>query len=93
MSHLIIIMKERNEKTLPNTCSTIPKCHSHIDENQELWCLENFNQELISSHKLELDQFKSWINWQVYHSMRLNLNVDVTPVPNFVIQFSSLNLC
>ena len=33
MSHLINIMKERNEKTLPNTCSTISDCLSHIDEN------------------------------------------------------------
>ena len=49
-------MKDKNEKTLPNTCSTIPNFLSHIDENQELWCLRNFNQESISSHKLELDQ-------------------------------------
>jgi len=58
MSHLINIMKYRNEETLPNTCLTILNCPSHIDENQESWCLGDFNQESISSHKLELDQFQ-----------------------------------
>ena len=33
MSHLINIVKGKNEETLPNTCSTIPKIPSHIDEN------------------------------------------------------------
>ena len=33
MSHLINIVKHRNEETLPNICSIIPDCLSHIDEN------------------------------------------------------------
>ena len=36
-SRLNNIMKERNEETLPNTCSTIPDCPSHIDRNEESW--------------------------------------------------------
>ena len=33
-------------------------CPSHIDRKEESWCLGDFNQESISSHKLELDQFQ-----------------------------------
>ena len=35
---------------------TISDTSNHIDENQELWYLEDFDQDSISSHKLELDQ-------------------------------------
>ena len=35
MSRLINIVKDRNKKTLPNTCSTIPDCPNHVDEHQE----------------------------------------------------------
>ena len=48
----------RNKKTLPTQSLTIPDTSSHIDENQESWCLGDFNQKSISSHKLELDQFQ-----------------------------------
>ena len=57
MSCLINIIKDRNDDTLSNTCLTIPDFSNHIDRNEESWCLEDFNQESISSHKLELDQF------------------------------------
>jgi len=55
MSHLINIVKDRNEETLPNTCSTIPNCPGHIEENQESQCLGDFDQDSISPHILELD--------------------------------------
>ena len=55
MSHLINIVKDRNEKTLPNTYLTIPDYPNHIDKNQESWCLGDFNQDSISSHQLKLD--------------------------------------
>ena len=35
MSRYINIVKDRNEETLPNTCSTIPDCPIHIDKNEE----------------------------------------------------------
>jgi len=35
ISYLINIMKEKNEKTLPNICLTIHDCPSHIDKNEE----------------------------------------------------------
>jgi len=43
MSRLINIVKDKNEKTLPNRFSTIPDCPSHIDRNEESWCLGDFN--------------------------------------------------
>jgi len=57
MSHYFSIVKDRNEETLPNTCSTIPDYPSHIDRNEESWCLGDFDQDSVSSHKFELDQF------------------------------------
>ena len=47
MSHLINIVKDRNEETLPNTYSTIPDCPSHIDKNKESWRLGDFNQPSV----------------------------------------------
>jgi len=45
MSHLINIVKERNEETLANTCSIIPDCPNHIDMNVESWCLRDIDQD------------------------------------------------
>ena len=59
MSRYISIVKDKNEKTLPNTYSTILNCPSHINRNEEFWCLGDFDQDLISSHKFELDQFQT----------------------------------
>jgi len=59
MSRLINIVKERNEETLPNTCSIIPDCPSHIDRNDESWCIGDFDQGSILSHKLKLDQLQT----------------------------------
>jgi len=59
MSHYINIVKYKNEETLPNTYSTILDWPSHIDRNEECWCLEDFDQDSISSHKFELNQFQT----------------------------------
>ena len=48
-----------NEEILPTQSLIIPDISNHIDENQELWYPEDFNQESISSHKLELDHFQT----------------------------------
>ena len=47
----------RNKKALPTQSLTIADTSSHTDENKESWNLEDFDQDSISSHKLELDQF------------------------------------
>ena len=60
MSRYINIVKDRNEKTLPNTCSTISDYPSHIDRNDESWCLGDFIQDSISSHQFELHQSQTF---------------------------------
>ena len=37
----------RNKKTLPTQYLIIPNTSNHIDENQESWNLEDFDQDLI----------------------------------------------
>ena len=55
MNHLI---EDRDAETLPNTFSTIREFPSHIDRNEESWCLEDFDQDSISSHQFGLDQLQ-----------------------------------
>jgi len=45
----------KNKKILPTQSLTIPDTSNHIDENQESWYLEDFDQDSVSSHKFELD--------------------------------------
>ena len=45
----------RNKKTLPTQSLTTPNTSNHIDENQESWYLEDFDQDLISPQNLKLD--------------------------------------
>ena len=59
ISRLINIVKDKNKKTLPNICSTISDCPSYIEWNEESWCFEDFDQDSISSHKFEFDQFQT----------------------------------
>ena len=83
MSHLINIVKDRNEESLPNTCLTIPNCPNHIDENQETWCFGDFNQESISSHKLELDQYQPIDKLATCHFNEIELEHEYDPDPQF----------
>jgi len=49
MSHLVNMMNDRNEKTLPTTLLTYLDFNSRIDRNQESWCFgNNFNQDSIT---------------------------------------------
>ena len=93
MSHLMIRVNDRNEETLPNTFLTTPDCPSHIDRNQESWCLEDFNQIQFPHTNLDLTNPKPLTNWQIFNSRKLNLIVNVNPIHNFVIQFQFSNLC
>ena len=47
----------KNKKTLPTQSLTIPDTSNHIDENQESWYLEDFDQNSISPQNLKLDQY------------------------------------
>ena len=81
MSHLINIVKERNEETLPNIYSTIPKFSSHIDRNKESWYLEDFDQDSISLHKLELDQFQTLDKLVSFSFNEIKLEYECDPDP------------
>ena len=74
----------RNKETLPTQYLTIPDTSSHINENEESWCLETLIKSQFHRTNLNLTNSKPWTNWQVFHSMRLNLNVNVTLIPNLV---------
>ena len=47
-----------NKETLPTQSLTILDTASHIDENQESWYLEDFDQDSISPQNLELNQYQ-----------------------------------
>ena len=83
----------RNKITLPIQSLTIPNTSSHIDENQESWYLEDFDQDSVSPQSLNLTNINPLTSWQVFILMRLKLIMNVNPIPNFVIRFPSLNLC
>ena len=57
VSHLVNTINDRNEKTLPNTFSTVLDSPSHI--NDESWYLEDFNQDSISPENFKLDQYQT----------------------------------
>ena len=69
---------------------TIPNTSSHIDENQESWYLEDFDQDSLN---LELDQHQPIDELASFHFNEIDLIMNVNLIPNFVIQFSSSNLC
>jgi len=49
----------KNEKIFPYQRLTIPDTSSHINETYKSWCLGDFDQDLILTHQLELDQFQT----------------------------------
>jgi len=79
------LIKDRDEETLPNTFLTIRDCSSHIDKNEESWCLEDFDQDSISSHQFEVDQSQPLDQLASLTSMRLNLIANVNLILNFMI--------
>ena len=71
MSHLVNTINDRNEKTLPNTFSTIPDSPNHIDE--ESWYLRDFNQDLISPQNFKLDQYQPIDKLATFHFNEIEL--------------------
>jgi len=51
----LVNTNDKEKETLPTQSLTIHGFPFHIDRDQESLCLENFNQDSISSHYLELD--------------------------------------
>jgi len=71
VSHLVKTINDRNEETLPNTFSTTPDSPSHIDEKS--WYLGDFNQDSISSHNFELDQYQPIDKLASFHFNEIEL--------------------
>ena len=93
MSRLINILKDKNEKTLSNTYLTIPDCSSHLDRNQESWCLRDPNQDSILSHQLELDQSQIFDKLESFSFNENELECECDPDPqlcDLVLNFESM---
>ena len=67
------------EKTVPYQYLTNFNCPSHIDRNQESWCLENFNQDSISSHQPELDQSLAFDKLASFSFNEIELDCECEP--------------
>ena len=85
MNRLINKVKDRNKKTLPNTFLIIHDCPNILIGTNNHGVLKTLNKIQFHQTNLNLTNLKFLTNWQVFHSMRLNLNVYVTPILNFVI--------
>ena len=83
----------RNKETLPAQSLTIPNTSSHINENQESWFLEDFDQDSIWAQNFELGQYQTIDELASFHFNEIELDYECEPDPNFVIQFSFSNLC
>jgi len=81
MSHLINIVKDRNEETLPNTSSTISYCPSHIDRNEESWCHGDFDQDSISPQHLKLNKYQSIDKLASFPFNEIELDYECEPDP------------
>jgi len=79
----------RTEEPLPYQYLTNPDISNPIDLAQELCCFEN--QDSISSHNLELDQYSIFDKSASYHFNKTELEYECGPVLNFVIQFQFSN--
>ena len=86
-------MNDRNEKTLPNKLLAIPNFSIHIDKTQESWCLGSFNQNSISSHHLELDQYQIFDKLASLLFNKIELEHECDPDPHLcdsVLIFESM---
>jgi len=71
----------RNKETLPSQSLTILDTSSHIDENQESWYLEDFDQDSISPQNLELDQYQPIDKLASFHFNDIELDYECEPDP------------
>ena len=71
----------RNKKTLPTQSLTILDTSNYIDENQESWYLEDFNQDSISPQNLELDQYQPIGELASFHFNEIELDHECEPIP------------
>ena len=72
---------DKEEKTLPTQSLTIPNTSSHIDENQESWYLEDFDQDSVSPQSIELDQYQPTDEFASFHFNEIELYHECEPDP------------
>ena len=72
------IRNARIEETLPNTFLTISDSPSPIDKTDESWCLENLDQDSISSHQL-LDQSQPLDKLTSFNFNEIELDCECEP--------------
>jgi len=60
---------------------TIPHTSNHIDENQESWYLEDFDQDLISPLNLELDQYQPIDELASFYFNEIEIDYECEPDP------------
>jgi len=92
-------MIDRNEKTLPNTFLIIFDFPNYINKTEGSWCLESYNQDSISSHHLQLNQYQSLDKLASFHFNELKLEHECDPdlqfsdsVPNFKSRLTPVTL-
>ena len=93
MSHLINTINDRNEETLPTRFLSILDSLAIFIGTKNHGVLETLTMIQFPHTYLNLINLKLLTNWQVFTSRKLNLIVNMTLIPNFVIQFQFLNLC
>jgi len=71
----------RNKETLPTQSLTIPNTSNYIDEIQESWNLEDFDQDSISLQNLELDQYQPIDKLVSFHLNEIELEYECEPDP------------
>ena len=82
VSHLVNT-NDKEEETLPTQSLTIHDFPNHIDRDQESLCLENFNQDSISLHHLELDQYQTIHKLASFHFNEVELDWECDTDPQF----------
>jgi len=60
---------------------TIPNTSNHINENQESWYLEDFDQDSVSPQSLELDQYQPIDELESFHFNEIELDHECEPDP------------
>ena len=92
----------KNKETHPTQSLTIPDTSSHIDENQESWYLEDFDQDLISPQNLELDQYQPIDGLASFHFNEIELDYecernpqlcDSVPIFEYILTRYSYPIC
>ena len=93
LDHLKNIENVRIEETLSNTFLTIFDSPSPIDKTDKSWCLEDLDQNSITSHQHELDQSQLLNKLASFNFDEIELDCECEPDPKFcdlILYFESM---